>query len=219
MCAPPARLASPAAAAHYLQASCPHRSSMHPPSSSATMSLHSFEQQGDIALKAHVASICFKCFRGMLQVFHACVAKVDWDVAMVVHICCKLLFLMFHLFFPDVCCKCVYLDVAYVSHICCKCFIWMLLCFTMVFKCFYVCFASVSYAWFKCFICLHKYVACVVSGYFEVDRVLHLPLAFCYLTLVSPPGWASVTPSPSFSMLVTFGATRDPHVEWREKRL
>ena len=53
----------------------------------------------------------------MLQVFHMDVYKVDRDVAhvaMVVHVCCKLLFLMFHLFFPDLCYKCVYLDDAYV---------------------------------------------------------------------------------------------------------
>jgi hypothetical protein len=59
-------------------------------------------------------------------VFHADIVKVDRDVAyvaMVVHVCCKLLFSVFHLFFQDICCKCVYLDIAYVSHICCKCFI------------------------------------------------------------------------------------------------
>jgi hypothetical protein len=74
---------------------------------------------------------CFKCFIDMLQVFHMVVAKLDRDVAdatMLVLVCCKLLFPMFHLFFSNVRCKCVYLDVAYVSHICCKCFIWMLLC-------------------------------------------------------------------------------------------
>jgi hypothetical protein len=97
------------------------------------------KQQRDIALKAYVASVCFKCFRyfrGMLQLSYADVAKVDWDVAhiiIVVHVCCKLLFSMFHLSFLDVCCKCVYLNVAYVSHICCKCFIWMLRMFYNVF--------------------------------------------------------------------------------------
>ena len=48
------------------------------------------------------------------------VAKVDQDityVVMVVHVCCNLLFPTFHLFFSDVCCKCVYLVVVYVSHI------------------------------------------------------------------------------------------------------
>ena len=76
-------------------------------------------------MKAHVASIyykCFRCFRGMLQVFHMDVAIIDRDVAhvsMVVHVCCKRLFQMFHLLFQTYV-KCAYLDVAYVSHICCK---------------------------------------------------------------------------------------------------
>jgi hypothetical protein len=37
---------------------------------------------------------CFRCFIGILQVFHIDVAKVDYDIAygaMVVHVCCKLL--------------------------------------------------------------------------------------------------------------------------------
>jgi hypothetical protein len=58
----------------------------------------------------------------MLQVFHVVVAKVDRDVAyvaMVVHVCCKLLSPMFHLFCLDVCCKCVYFG-------CCICFTYML---------------------------------------------------------------------------------------------
>jgi hypothetical protein len=45
-------------------------------------------------LKVHDSSVCFKCFKGVLQVFHVDVAKVDRDVAyvaMVVHVCCKLL--------------------------------------------------------------------------------------------------------------------------------
>jgi hypothetical protein len=42
----------------------------------------------------HIASVhlkCFRCFRGMFQLFHMDVAKVDRDVAyvaMVVHIRC-----------------------------------------------------------------------------------------------------------------------------------
>jgi hypothetical protein len=53
----------------------------------------------------HVVSVhlrCFRCFRGMFQVFHTDFAKIDRDieyVAMVIHICCKRLPLMFHLFF------------------------------------------------------------------------------------------------------------------------
>jgi hypothetical protein len=53
----------------------------------------------------HVGSVHFKCFRyfrGMFQVFHTDAVKIDQDVAhvaMVVHVCCKRLSLMFHLFF------------------------------------------------------------------------------------------------------------------------
>jgi hypothetical protein len=57
--------------------------------------LHSSKEQGDIALKAHVASLCFKCFKGMLQAFYIDVAKVDLDVAHVaiaIHICFKCMF-------------------------------------------------------------------------------------------------------------------------------
>ena len=74
---------------------------------------------------AYVSYVCFKCFCCFIcifQVFHMDIAKVDWDVAydaLVVHVCCKRLFPMFHLF-SDVCCKCVYLYVTYVSPICCK---------------------------------------------------------------------------------------------------
>jgi hypothetical protein len=98
-------------------------------------------------LKEHVANICFECFRcfkGMLQLFYIDVAKVDWDVAyvaIVVHVCCKGLLPMFHLCLSG-CCICFthmlhvfYLDVAYVckgfevflgvffkvSEACCKC--------------------------------------------------------------------------------------------------
>ena len=49
-----------------------------------------------------VCSICFNCFIRILQVFHLDVAKVDQNVAyaaMVVYLCCKLLFPMFNLFF------------------------------------------------------------------------------------------------------------------------
>jgi hypothetical protein len=76
----------------------------------------------------------------MLQVFQMDIAKLDRGVAyvaMVVHVCCKGLFPVFHLCFWTYCCKYVYLDVAYVSHICCKCFIWILRIFSMVFKYFF----------------------------------------------------------------------------------
>jgi hypothetical protein len=105
----------------------------------------------------------------MLQVLQIDVTKVDQDVAyvaIVVDICCKLLFLMFHLFFIRILQVCLsrcyicftymlqvfYLDVAYVWN---------------GFKCFSCVFASISYACFKCFICLQTYVAIVASGCFK----------------------------------------------------
>jgi hypothetical protein len=60
-------------------------------------------------LKAHIASICFKyfrCFRGLLEVFHK-------DVAMVAHVCCK------RLFFRPTLHVCLS-GCSYVSHVCCK---------------------------------------------------------------------------------------------------
>jgi hypothetical protein len=124
-----------------------------PPANSTRRWASIHKQQGDVALKGHVASLCFerfRCFIGMLQVFHMYVVKVDRDIAyvtMVVHVCCKILFPVFHRFFSDVCCTCVYLNVAYVSHICCKCFISTLYMFYNSFKCFFRCF-------YKCFRCM-----------------------------------------------------------------
>jgi hypothetical protein len=110
-------------------------------------------QQGDVAMEAHVASVCFKCFkrfRGMLQLFHMDVAKVDqgcctyckcfrgilqlfhMDVAKVDQGCCtycKCFRGMLQVFqrccskcfiVLDICCKHSDLGVAHVSHICCK---------------------------------------------------------------------------------------------------
>jgi hypothetical protein len=63
------------------------------------MSLHSPKQQGDVALKAHIANVCF---RGMLQVFYLDVAKVDPDVASVLEVCCKHLFKIFQTYIASV---------------------------------------------------------------------------------------------------------------------
>jgi len=92
-------------------------------------------------------------------VFHMYVVKVDRNVvyvAMVVHICCKLPFPMYHMFFfSDACCNMLqvfYLDVAYVRND------------INYFSCV---FASVSYVCFNYFICLQTYVASVASGCFK----------------------------------------------------
>jgi hypothetical protein len=41
------------------------------------------------------AYVVFQVFHMQLQVFHVDVAKVDRDVAMAIHVCCKHLFQMF----------------------------------------------------------------------------------------------------------------------------
>ena len=119
----------------------------------------------------------------MLQMFHTDVAKVDRDVAhvaMVVHVCCKLLFLMFHLFFSNICCTCVYLDVAYVFTHMMQVFYLDIAYVYNSFKCLSGVFASVSDV---CLICFQTYVAIVASGCFKSNRVLHLPpRLFCCLT-------------------------------------
>ena len=103
-------------------------------------------------------------------------------VTMVVHVCCKRLFPMFHLFFQTYVCKCVYLDVAYVSHICCMRFICMWRMVAMAFKC-------VLGVFFKCFNCLQTYVATVVFGYFKSKSGV--------ASLLFPPSATSSLPEPA----------------------
>jgi hypothetical protein len=72
-----------------------------------------------------VASVCFKyfsCFRGMLQVYHVNVAKVDQDVACVASVSkayCNHLFKIFYRF-SDVCLQVFFIWMLYVFHTCCK---------------------------------------------------------------------------------------------------
>ena len=76
---------------------------------------------------------CFRCFRGMLQLFRMGVAKVDQGCCTCC-ICCKCFRGMLQAFVqnvscvPDICCNHFDLDVAYVSHICFKYFI----CFSLM---------------------------------------------------------------------------------------
>ena len=130
--------------------------------------------------------------------FRMDVAKVNRDVAyvaMVVYICCKLMFLIFYLFLPDVCCKYVYLNVAYFTHICCKYFIWMLCIFYNDFHVFQMHVSNVSSTFRRMLQVLHLNVS-------KLDRVLHLPLRFVLPRLgVLSCSWcrlASTAPSLSF---------------------
>jgi hypothetical protein len=142
-------------------------------------------------LKVHVAKVyfkCFRCFRGMLQVFHINVAKVDLDVAHVaiaIHVCCKSLFNMFHLFQTYVatvlsgCCKsrfrcCIYKHVASVYFKCFMCFIRMLqvFCLNVAYVCNgYICVFKFFLVFCKCFrrilqvfLLFRTYVASVLYG-------------------------------------------------------
>ena len=95
-----------------------------------------------LCLKAHVVSVCFKCFRGMLQLFHMDVAKEDRDdayVVMVVHICCNSLFLMFYLFFRSMFICMLHMFQTYVTSVISGCCIY----FAMPFQVFSGVFASI----------------------------------------------------------------------------
>jgi hypothetical protein len=80
----------------------------------------------------------------MLQVFQMDVAKVDRNVAMVIHVCHKGLLPMFHLCFRT------YIASVFIWMLYCMCFISMLRMFANVFKCFKLFLASVSEACCKC---------------------------------------------------------------------
>jgi hypothetical protein len=90
----------------------------------APASLHSQEakKHEDVALKEHVASLCFKCFIGIVAKYFIWILQ-----AFVSNVLSVFLYVRY---------KCVYLDVAYVSHICYKFFIWMLRMFYNGFKFF-----------------------------------------------------------------------------------
>jgi hypothetical protein len=129
----------------------------------------------------------------MFKVFHVDVAKVDRDVthvAMVVHICCRLMFSMFICFFQRVlqvclfgCCICFQHDASVLSRYC-VCLQWF-----QVFSCVFVSVSDV------CFACFQTYVAFVVSGYFKTRlSVATSSSPFCCLASVSDAGrrrWAS----------------------------
>jgi hypothetical protein len=131
----------------------------------------------------HVASVCFTCFKGMLQVFHSDVTKVDRNVAyvaMVVHVCCKLLFLIFHLFFQTYVAN-VFIWVLHMFHTYvasvlsgrCVCFTIVFQVFSGVLQVFQMHVSSISSV-FR--FMLHLYIS-------KVDRVLHLPPRFLPLRL------------------------------------
>jgi hypothetical protein len=157
----------------------------------------------------------------MFQMYVASVlcgyCKVDWDVAyvaMVVHVCCKLLFSMLHLFFQtyvaSVFIWMLHMFHTYVASVLSRCCV----CFIMVFKCSSGAFASVSDACFKYFIYLGRTLQVLYLDVLKVDRVLHLRPYF----LLSRLGVSSSRrrlgircPSPLLDAGDTFGAVRETY--------
>ena len=117
-----------------------------------------------VLLKAHIASVCFKCFRyfrGMLQVFQMDVGKVDRDVA---YGCTHMLqrsVTNISYVFSYICRKCVYLDVAYVLSGCC---VSLQMFSGIFFKCYrnmlQVCVSNVSVVSDICCKCLFECCIC-----------------------------------------------------------
>jgi hypothetical protein len=131
-------------------------------------------------LQAHVSSVS-DAFVGMFQVFHADVAKVDRNVtyvAMIVHVCCRCLFPMFHLFFQTYVASVFIWMSGYVLHICCKCFIWILHMSAIVFQVF-SCVSNVCFECFSCFVRMLQFFNLDVSkidwGCRAYCNVSHLP--------------------------------------------
>jgi hypothetical protein len=95
----------------------------------------------------------------IFQMFQMYVAKVDLDVAMAIHVCCKCMFQMFRLF----------------SNICCKCFIWMLYMLHWLYTYFCRCmfqifqlFSNICCKWFiRTLYMLHWLYTYVVSVCFK----------------------------------------------------
>jgi hypothetical protein len=111
--------------------------------------------------QAYISNVSNVLEVDVASVFHTDVAKVVQNIAyivMVVHVCCKRLSPMFHLFSRRVLQVCFFGYCIYFTHI--------LLVFylNVVYVCnvFLSVFSSVSYAYFKCFICLFFNVASIV---------------------------------------------------------
>jgi hypothetical protein len=103
------------------------------------------------------------------------VVKVDRDVAyvvLVIHVCYKLLFSMFHFFQRMLqvclsgCCICFHTYIASVLSECCVCLQW--------FKCFSGVFASISDACFKCFMVFRRMLQLLHLNVSKLDQMLHL---------------------------------------------
>jgi hypothetical protein len=89
-------------------------------------------------------------------VVHMNVVKVDWDVAyvaMAIHVCCKRLFQMFHLFFQTYVTSVIWMLHMFHTYVA-SVFIWILHMFCNALSSVFRCFYNVSNACFNYFIYL-----------------------------------------------------------------
>jgi hypothetical protein len=116
-------------------------------SNSASTSFHSSKQQVDVTLKAHIVSLCFKCFRcfiDILQVFLYGCCRSRPRRCICYNCCTRMLsafVLMFHLFFRIIlCCKYVIRMLhtfhVYVASVLSGCYVCLCNGFKYFFKCF-----------------------------------------------------------------------------------
>jgi hypothetical protein len=138
---------------------------------------------------------------------------LQWLYTYVVSYCSQC-FICFHTYVASVCIYMLHMFHTYVTSVLSR----YCVCFTMVLRRFSGVFASVSDACFKCFICLQiMYVASVASGCFKSRSGVASPFSLstvspqCLLLLLLVLAGHPLPPSPSFSMLVTFGR-HDPRV-------
>jgi hypothetical protein len=88
----------------------------------ADIKLHVEHPLWATSIWAHVAAVCFMCFRCTMHMFHLDIAKSRSGVvyvAMTIDVCCKCMFQCFKRML-----QVFYLNVAYVVltiHVCCKC--------------------------------------------------------------------------------------------------
>jgi hypothetical protein len=125
----------------------------------------------------YVVNVCFKCFRyfrGMLQVFHIDVTKVDRGVvyvASVLEACCKRLFKIFHLlqtYVANVLNWMLHMFCTYVARVCSKCFS----CFTLMLQCvFMLQVVSVSFGCCICFTHIFQVYVINISSALDVGCI------------------------------------------------
>jgi hypothetical protein len=124
-------------------------------------------------LKAHIVSVCFNCFicfRGILQVFHMDVTKIDLDVAYVASVYSKY-FIYFSRRMLQVCLSGCCICFAHVLHV-------SRLDVAYVLQWFFQVFLSVFYNCFKCIFEVFHLSSCMLHmshlDVLKIDQILHM---------------------------------------------